>query len=52
MFKKEPIKPLEKADNIIKNTYRTLLTSGMKGCYVYFCDEETKEFFKDSLILN
>lgn len=35
-----------KADKIIKNTYRTLMTRGMKGCYVYFVDKETKEYFK------
>jgi DUF2075 family protein len=28
----------EKADAIIKNTYRTLFTRGMKGCYVYCVD--------------
>lgn len=27
------------ADNIIKNTYRTLMTRGMKGCYVYCVDK-------------
>ena len=36
----------KKADSIIKNTYRTLMTRGMKGCYVYFCDKETEDFFK------
>ena len=35
-----------KADLIIKNTYRTLMTRGMKGCYVYFTDDETREWFK------
>jgi DUF2075 family protein len=30
---------------IIKNTYRTLMTRGMKGCYVYFADKETEEYF-------
>ena len=25
-------------DRLIKNTYRTLMTRGMKGCYVYCCD--------------
>jgi uncharacterized protein len=35
-----------KADLIIKNTYRTLMTRGMKGCYVYFTDKETREWFK------
>jgi hypothetical protein len=46
LYKKDPKAALRKADLIIKNTYRTLLTRGMKGCYVYFTDEETKEYFK------
>ncbi len=36
----------EKINRIIKNTYRTLMTRGMKGCYVYCVDEETNEYFK------
>lgn len=40
---------VEKADTIIKNTYRTLMTRGMKGCYVYFTDKETEQFFKSRL---
>jgi DUF2075 family protein/DNA replication protein DnaC len=39
-------------DRIIKNTYRTLMTRGQKGCYVYFTDQETREYFKSRLILN
>lgn len=38
-----------KADLIIKNTYRTLMTRGMKGCYVYFTDDETREWFNKIL---
>lgn len=34
------------ADRIIRNTYRTLMTRGMKGCYVYFCDKALGEYFK------
>lgn len=34
---------------IIKNTYRTLMTRGMKGCYVYFTDKETEEHFRSLL---
>jgi hypothetical protein len=29
---------------LIKQTYRVLLTRGLKGCYVYFEDEETRDF--------
>ena len=31
--------------NLVKQTYRVLLTRGMKGCYVYFEDAATREFF-------
>lgn len=36
-------------DAIIKNTYRTLMTRGQKGCYVYFTDEETRQYFAERL---
>ncbi len=36
-------------DLIIKNTYRTLMTRGQKGCYVYFCDKETENYFRGML---
>jgi uncharacterized protein len=39
-------------DLIIKNTYRTLMTRGQKGCYVYLCDKETEEYFKKYLKSN
>ena len=32
------------ADSIIKNTYKTLMTRGMKGCYVYCTDKELKKY--------
>ena len=37
------------ADNIIKNTYRTLMTRGMKGCYVYCTNKELAEYLKDNI---
>jgi SOS-response transcriptional repressor LexA len=36
----------EKADIIIKNTYRTLMTRGTKGCYVYSTDPETNLYLQ------
>ena len=36
-------------DLIIKNTYRTLMTRGMKGCYVYSTDQETAHYFRSLL---
>lgn len=38
MLRTEPATATRLADAIIKNTYRTLLTRGMKGCYVYCTD--------------
>jgi DUF2075 family protein len=35
--------------DLVKNTYRVLLTRGMKGCYVYFMDEDTRNFFNSRL---
>ncbi|NTW27669.1 MAG: DUF2075 domain-containing protein [Candidatus Moranbacteria bacterium] len=49
MQKENPAKAKEVASMIIKNTYRTLMTRGMKGCYVYCTDEETQEYFRNSL---
>lgn len=40
---------LQKADLIIKNTYRTLMTRGMKGCYIFCVDKETNDYFKKSI---
>ena len=34
------------ADIIIRNTYRVLLTRGLKGCYVYACDPKLQEHLK------
>lgn len=49
MYKKDNKEALKIADQIIKNTYRTLLTRGMKGCYVYCVDPLLKEYFIDRL---
>lgn len=35
------------ADQIIKNTYRTLMTRGMKGCYVYATDKGLRDYLKN-----
>jgi DUF2075 family protein len=39
----------ERADMIIRNTYRTLMSRGMKGCYVYFTDKATADYFRSKL---
>lgn len=37
------------AEEIIKNTYRTLMTRGMKGCYVYCTDKKLAGYLKEQL---
>ncbi len=48
-LKENPIETKKVADMIIKNTYRTLMTRGMKGCYVHSVDPETQNYFKQHL---
>lgn len=46
LLKKDPKAAKKKADVIIKSTYRTLMTRGMKGCFVFCTDKETNSWFK------
>ena len=34
---------------LVKNTYRVLLSRGLKGCYVYFMDKDTERFFRSRM---
>lgn len=53
MAKKNPQLAMEISDEIIRNTYRTLLTRGMKGCYVFCTNKPLADYFKKRLsILN
>lgn len=47
MKKENPLQAKGLLRTIIKNTYRTLMTRGMKGCYIYCTDQETSEYFKN-----
>ncbi len=49
MLREEPEKALKKAAEIIKNTYRTLMTRGQKGCFVYSVDPETNQYLKSKI---
>jgi len=49
LIKEEPDSAKARLDAIIKNTYRTLMSRGQKGCYVYFIDDETRRYFENSL---
>lgn len=42
-------KAQEIAEPIIKNTYKTLMTRGMTGCYVYCTNKELSDYLKSRL---
>jgi hypothetical protein len=45
-FKAEPETALARADVLIRNTYRTLLTRGMLGTGIYSTNREVAEYFR------
>lgn len=49
LMKEDPETTKARLDKIIRNTYRTLMTRGMKGCYVYCVDTALAGYFKESL---
>lgn len=46
---KDPAEAEAVADILIKNTYRTLMSRGMKGCYVYCTDAELRKYMKQRI---
>jgi DUF2075 family protein len=48
-MKENPNSATRKADKIIRNTYRTLMTRGMKGCYIYCTDPEVARYFRQRM---
>jgi len=49
LFAEDPVGAKAVADRIVKNTYRTLMTRGMKGCYVYCVDKHLAEHLRQRL---
>ena len=49
MVQENPLKAKAIGDEIIRNTYRTLMTRGMKGCYIYCVDKRLNEYFKKTI---
>ncbi|WP_047217241.1 MULTISPECIES: DUF2075 domain-containing protein [Delftia] len=47
MTKEQPAEAPRLAESIIKNTYRTLMTRGMKGCYVYATDAKLRAYLRE-----
>jgi DUF2075 family protein len=46
LLREEPEQGKKLLERIIKNTYRTLMTRGIRGCYVYCTDKELEHYFK------
>ena len=46
LYRTNKDKALREADRIIRNTYRTLLTRGQKGCYIYCTDSNLSNYLK------
>ena len=44
-FKPSPALSDKELTDIIKDTYRVLLTRGMKKCSIYCCDERLRQYF-------
>jgi uncharacterized protein len=49
MMDADPEKARSLVDMIVKNTYRTLMTRGMKGCYVYCTDVPLADYLRSRL---
>jgi DUF2075 family protein len=49
MMKSDPEGTKNLIRQIIKNTYRTLMTRGMKGCYLYIMDDELREYIESRI---
>lgn len=49
MYNENSEKALKLADEIIKNTYKTLMTRGQKGCYIYCEDKYLVKYLKKKL---
>ncbi len=49
LAKTNPEKAKAIGDEIIKNTYRTLMTRGMKGCYVYCTNDALRDYLRERL---
>lgn len=37
------------ADRIIRNTYKTILSRGQKGCFIYCEDEQLREYIRERI---
>ncbi len=47
--KHDPERARRIADEVIRNTYRVLMTRGLKGCYVFCADAELAEYLRSRM---
>jgi DUF2075 family protein len=47
--KSDPARAQRIADEIIRNTYRVLMTRGMKGCYVFCTDAALRDHLREAM---
>lgn len=50
IIKESPEEGLNRVESVIKNTYRTLMSRGMKGCFIFSNDLETANFFRSRIV--
>jgi uncharacterized protein len=49
MAKEDPEEVQKIADQIIRNTYRTLMTRGQMSCFIFCTDPKLNDYFKERL---
>ena len=49
LYKENKELAIEVSNTIIKNTYRVLLTRGIKGCYIYCVDKKLNNYIKEKI---
>ena len=49
LAKTDPVRARKLSDEIIRNTYRTIMSRGMKGCFVYCTDPALAAHLKERL---
>ena len=45
----DPIGTEERVSRLIRNTYRTLMSRGMKSCWVFACDPGMQAYLRERL---
>jgi hypothetical protein len=49
MLRENPEAAKAAVDTVIRNTYRTLMSRGMRGCFIHATDPETNAYFRSRI---